>query len=293
MKKGVAKVSDSMTKTAEVTRKLTFTQGSSSPRREPRTIMGATGMDIGELQQKISDAERELGAVRSQLDKTKQQAKTAEIQAQESGRTNRKLLTEIQTLTDMSNRKDRQAENAKATAFFFESQLKKYMEEIEHARAGMTHLKTIEDEMDTAKREAFQAQKKVDEEYKLMRAKINTLQKKYQEDIIGLKDAIQLAHEQLVLETENSISLHEEAEKRLNDLVKDRQVVDVEQMQASIQTTHSQVFEDVEKEVESLKVQLEVSMESSESNEQVMTSIKGEMDRIMRRLRALQETDKH
>ncbi|KAG2183844.1 hypothetical protein INT44_008855 [Umbelopsis vinacea] len=266
---------------------------SPSPRREPRTIMGATGMDIGELQQKISDAEKELGTIRSQLDKTKQQAKTAEIQAQESGRTNRKLLTEIQTLTDMSNRKDRQAENAKATAFFFESQLKKYMEEIEHARAGMTHLKEIEDEMDTAKRESFQAQKKVDEEYKHMRAKINTLQKKYQEDIIGLKDAIQLAHEQLVLETENSINLHEEAEKRLNDLVKDRKVVDVEQMQASLQTTHSQVFEDVEKEVESLKVQLEVSMESSESSEQVMTSIKGEMDRIMRRLRALQDVEKH
>ncbi|KAH8550377.1 hypothetical protein BGW37DRAFT_82820 [Umbelopsis sp. PMI_123] len=255
--------------------------------------MGATGMDIGELQQKISDAEKELNAVRSQLEKTKQQAKTAEIQSQESGRTNRKLLTEIQTLTDMSNRKDRQAENAKATAFFFESQLKKYMEEIEHARAGMTHLKEIEDEMDTAKRQAFQAQKKVDEEYKNMRAKINTLQKKYQEDIIGLKGAIQLAHEQLVLETENSISLHEDSEKRLNDLIKDRKAIDVEQMQANLQSTHTQVFEDVQKEVKSLKIQLDESIESSDSSERVMDSIKGEMDRIMRRLRALQDIDKY
>lgn len=249
-------------------------------------------MDIGELQQKISDAEKELSTIRTQLEKTKQQAKTAELQSQESGRTNRKLITEIQTLTDMSNRKDRQAENAKATAFFFESQLKKYMEEIEHARAGMTHLKEMEDEMDTAKRQAFQAQKKVDEEYKQMRANINSLQKKYQEDIVGLKDAIQIAHEQLVLETENTISLHEVAERRLNDLVNDRKAIDVEQLQANFQSEHSKLFVDVVKEVEGLKVQLNESMESSETSERVMSSIKGEMDRIMRRLRALQDVDK-
>jgi chromosome segregation ATPase len=255
--------------------------------------MGATGMDIGELQQKISDAEKELSTVRAQLEKTKQQAKTAELQSQESGRTNRKLLTEIQTLTDMSNRKDRQAENAKATAFFFESQLKKYMEEIDHARAGMSHLKEMEDEMDTAKRQAFQAQKKVDEEYKSMRAKINSLQKKYQEDVVALKDAIHLAHEQLVLETENAVSLHEEAERRLNDLISERKAIDVEQMQVNFQMQHSKLFVDVEKEVESLKVQLNESMQSSESSERVMSSIKGEMDIIMRRLRALQDVDKY
>ncbi|CAM0137706.1 hypothetical protein VKS41_000914 [Umbelopsis sp. WA50703] len=266
---------------------------SPSPRREPRLTMGSTGMDIGELQQKISDAEQELNIIRSQLDKTKQQAKTAELQSQESGRTNRKLLTEIQTLTDMSNRKDRQAENAKATAFFFEGQLKKYREEIEHARAGMTHLKEMEDEMDTAKREAYQAQKKVDEEYKQMRAKINRLQQKYQEDIAGLKGSIQLAHEQLVLETENAISLHEQAERRLNELLKQRKAVDVEEMNAKLHSEHADLFTDVEKEVESLQIQINESTQSSETNEQTMTYIKGEMDRIMRRLRALPDNDKY
>ena len=193
----------------------------------------------------------------------------------------------------MSNRKDRQAENAKATAFFFESQLKKYMEEIDHARAGMSHLKEMEDEMDTAKRQAFHAQKKVDEEYKHMRAKINLLQQKYQEDIVGLKDAIQLAHEQLVLETENSIILHEEAERRLTDLLKERKTIDIEQMHNHMQLQHSQLFVDVEKEVESLKMQLNESVQSSETSEKTMVSIKGEMDRIMRRLRAFQDVDKY
>ncbi|CAO3600645.1 unnamed protein product [Absidia cylindrospora] len=245
-----------------------------------------TGNDIGELQQKISKAEKELVQLRLELDQTRQQGKQSELHALESGRTNRKLKTEIQTLTDMSNRKDRQAENAKATAFFFEGQVKKYTDEIESARQGMGHLKVLDDELRAAKEEQERLEQQAQSEYNQVRQQIQQKQTKYRTEKDELNEMIATAYRDLVTCSEKALKLQHQVEGRLafpssqdlELLEQDYKIKQQEQMDMVLS-----VFEQVNQ----LKDTLQQSEKTTQFHEETMAKVQQEMDKIMRRLRTI------
>ncbi|KAI8137799.1 hypothetical protein BJV82DRAFT_674425 [Fennellomyces sp. T-0311] len=252
-----------------------------------------TGSDIGELQQKISKAERELAQLRLELDQTRQQGKAAELHAQESGRTNRKLKTEIQTLTDMSNRKDRQAENAKATAFFFEGQVKKYTDEIETAQRGMGHLKELDDQLREAKQQQQKLESDAQEEHAEVRGEIRRIQEKYRAEKSELQEVISKAYEELAATSSRALDIQKEAEDRIKDAIgpMDVQIKQLEQEHLEMENRQAETIREVQKEVEQLRQKLDTSEASTRSHEEIMTIVRNEMDRIMRRLRAIDQAE--
>ncbi|KAI9491995.1 hypothetical protein BDB00DRAFT_830687 [Zychaea mexicana] len=252
-----------------------------------------TGSDIGELQQKISKAERELTQLRVELQQTQQQAKAAELHAQESGRTNRKLKTEIQTLTDMSNRKDRQAENAKATAFFFEGQVKKYTDEIETAQRGMGHLKELDDQLREAKEQQQKLETNAQEEHGEVRGEIRRIQEKYRAEKSELQDVISKAYEELAATSSRALQIQKEAEERIKDAIgpMDVQIKELEQEHLEMEQRQADTIREVQQEVEQLRQKLDNSEASTRSHEEIMTIVRNEMDRIMRRLRAIDQAE--
>jgi chromosome segregation ATPase len=259
--------------------------------RATQRTPGVVTSDIEELQQKISETQKELVAVKAELDATRQQAKTLEGQTQESGRTNRKLRNEVQTLTDMSQRKERQAENSKATAFFFEGQLRKYVEEIDNAKNGLEHLKALEDDMLKAKKQATESQQKTDAEYRTIREEITKLQQQHLQDIQSLKETIQAIESSLSKATSDTLDKHHESEARLNKLLASRQneLKNIEEEYATLQGKQEQVVNMVEDEVKALLDRLKQSEATTEGYEATMTTVKTEMDRIMLRLRTLKD----
>ncbi|KAJ8661514.1 hypothetical protein O0I10_002780 [Lichtheimia ornata] len=252
-----------------------------------------TGSDIGELQQKISKAERELTQMRLELEQTRQQAKAAELHAQESGRTNRKLKTEIQTLTDMSNRKDRQAENAKATAFFFEGQVKKYTDEIETAQRGMGHLKELDDQLREAKRQQQQLETDAQEEHDQVRGDIQKIQEKYRAEKSELEAVIAQAYEDLAKTSARALQIQQEAEDRIQKVVgpMDQEIKKLEEEHLEMEKRQSEMIRGVQQEIEQLRSKLDASEASTRSHEEIMTMVQKEMDRIMRRLRSIDQAE--
>ncbi|KAL0074019.1 hypothetical protein J3Q64DRAFT_1616725, partial [Phycomyces blakesleeanus] len=253
----------------------------------------STGTDIGELQQKISKAERELGQLRLELDQTRQQAKAAELHAQESGRTNRKLKTEIQTLTDMSNRKDRQAENAKATAFFFEGQVKKYTDEIETARQGMGHLKELDDELQKAKQEQEALERCAQEEYGQVREQIRQTQEKYKNEKEELRQVVLKAYEDLAETSGRALKIQEEVQARIKAELPKQGVEELAGEHEAMERRQMVTIKAVQAEVAVLQKALEQSDQTTASYEQVMLTVKAEMDRIMRRLRVIDQANEN
>jgi chromosome segregation ATPase len=250
----------------------------------------ATGADISELQHKISQAEKELGQLKLELDQTKKQAKQAEVYALESGRTNRKLKTEIQTLTDMSNRKDRQAENSKATAFFFEGQVKKYMDEIETAKQGMGHLKELDDELNQAKAEQAELQQAAKEEAVRVKNTLREIHEKHKEEKERLKAEIEKASGELERVSSRALQLQKEMQQKMEDELK--QSFDVQALEREQRVMEQKQLEAVKAvclEVEQLRKKIEHSEASALSHEENMVVVKEEMDRIMRRLRAIDQ----
>ncbi|KAI7863455.1 uncharacterized protein EV154DRAFT_546592 [Mucor mucedo] len=249
-----------------------------------------TGADIGELQQKISQAERELSQLKLELDQTKQQAKQAEVYAQESGRTNRKLKTEIQTLTDMSNRKDRQAENSKATAFFFEGQVKKYMDEIETARQGMGHLKELDDQLNQAKAEQAELEKSSKEESIAVKATIKTMQETHKANKENIKLEIEKAYTELEKASAQALQLQQEVQQKMEaELHPGTDIQTLEREHRALEQKQMEAVKKVYQEVDQLRNKLEQSEASTLSHEESMVVVKEEMDRIMRRLRAIDQ----
>ncbi|SAM04137.1 hypothetical protein [Absidia glauca] len=245
-----------------------------------------TGSDIGDLQQKISKAEKELLQLRLDLDQTRQQGKQAELHALESGRTNRKLKTEIQTLTDMSNRKDRQAENAKATAFFFEGQVKKYTDEIESARQGMGHLKVLDDELRAAKEEQERLEQQGQAEYNQVKQQIQQTQAKYKADKEELNQMIARAYQDLVDSSEKALKLQQQVEARLAFPSSQ----DLEQLEKNYKANQKEQMETVASifhQVNQLNDTLQQSEKTTLSHEETMATVRQEMERIMRRLRTI------
>ncbi|GAA5812015.1 hypothetical protein MFLAVUS_005463 [Mucor flavus] len=249
-----------------------------------------TGADIGELQQKISQAERELSQLKLDLDQTKQQAKQAEVYAQESGRTNRKLKTEIQTLTDMSNRKDRQAENSKATAFFFEGQVKKYMDEIETARQGMGHLKELDDQLNQAKAEQAELEKTSKEEAVRVKATIKAMQEAHKSNKEDIKADIDKAYAELETTSAQALQLQQEIQQKMDaELHPGSDIQTLEREHRALEQKQMEAVRKVYEEVDQLRKKLEQSEASTLSHEESMVVVKEEMDRITRRLRAIDQ----
>ena len=249
-----------------------------------------TGADIGELQQKISEAERELGQLKLELDQTKQQAKQAELYAQESGRTNRKLKTEIQTLTDMSNRKDRQAENSKATAFFFEGQVKKYMDEIETARQGMGHLKELDDQLNEAKAEQAELDRISKEEAVRVKSTIKAMQETHKVNKDNLKAEIDKAYADLEKANAYALQLQRETQEKMEaELHLGSDIATLEKEHRALEQKQMEEVKKIYAEVDQLRAKLEKSEASTLSHEESMVVVKEEMDRIMRKLRAIDQ----
>ncbi|KAG2230259.1 hypothetical protein BDF21DRAFT_428598 [Thamnidium elegans] len=249
-----------------------------------------TGADIGELQQKISQAERELSQLKLELDQTKQQAKQAEVYAQESGRTNRKLKTEIQTLTDMSNRKDRQAENSKATAFFFEGQVKKYMDEIETARQGMGHLKELDDQLNQAKAEQAELEKSSKEEAVRVKTTIKAMQEAHKSNKEDIKADIDKAYAELEKTSAQALQLQQEIQQKMDaELHPGSDIQTLEREHRALEQKQMEAVRKVYEEVDQLRKKLEQSEASTLSHEESMVVVKEEMDRITRRLRAIDQ----
>ncbi|KAG1458631.1 hypothetical protein G6F56_006352 [Rhizopus delemar] len=249
-----------------------------------------TGADIGELQQKISQAEQELAQLRSELDQTKSHAKQAEVSAQESGKTNRKLKTEIQTLTDMSNRKDRQAENSKATAFFFEGQVKKYMDEIETARQGMGHLKELDDQLNQAKSEQAELEKTSKEEVVRVKSVIKSMQDAHKADKEAIKQEIEKAYADLEKTSAQTTHLQKEIQQKMeSELQSGTDIQALEKEHKFLEQKQAEAIKQVYDEVEQLRKRLEQSEAYTVSHEERMLVAKEEMDRIMRRLRAIDQ----
>ncbi|KAI8373253.1 hypothetical protein BD560DRAFT_423165 [Blakeslea trispora] len=251
-----------------------------------------TGADIGEIQRKISLAEKELSQLKLELDQTKQQAKQAEVYAQESGRTNRKLKTEIQTLTDMSNRKDRQAENSKATAFFFEGQVKKYMDEIATAKQGMGHLKELDDELVKAKEEQAELEKQSKEEAMRVKAAVKALQDEHKENKDKIKAEIDAAYAELEKASSQAVQLQQEIRKNMEaELQEGSDLQTLEKEHRALEQKQLEAIKLVYDEVNQLRMSLEQSESSTLSQEHNMLTVKQEMDQIMRRLRAIDHNE--
>ncbi|KAI9282601.1 hypothetical protein BY458DRAFT_496738 [Sporodiniella umbellata] len=249
-----------------------------------------TGADIGELQQKISQAEQELSSLKSELEQTRALAKQSEVSAQESGKTNRKLKTEIQTLTDMSNRKDRQAENSKATAFFFEGQVKKYMDEIENARQGMGHLKELDDQLNQAKKEQTELEKSSKEEVKRVRGVIKSLQESHQREKEAIKQDIEAAYAELEKTSAHTSQLQKEIQQKMeSELQSGTDLSTLEKEHRLMTQKQTEAVRIVQEEIENLKKKLEQSEAYTISHEDRMLAAKEEMDRIVRRLRAIDQ----
>lgn len=249
-----------------------------------------TGADIGELQQKISQAEKELSQLKLELDQTKQQAKQAEVYAQESGRTNRKLKTEIQTLTDMSNRKDRQAENSKATAFFFEGQVKKYMDEIKTAKQGMGHLKELDDQLTQAKAEQAQLEKTFKEEALRVKATMKAVQDAHRENKGNMKAQIDEAYAELEKASAQALQLQQEVQQKMEaELQPGSDLQTLEKEHRALEQKQIEAVKQVYEEVNLLRKKLETSEASTLSHEESMLVVKEEMNRIMGRLRAIDQ----
>lgn len=228
--------------------------------------------------------------LRLELDQTRQQAKAAELHAQESGRTNRKLQTEIQTLTDMSNRKDRQAENAKATAFFFEGQVKKYTDEIETAQRGMGHLKELDDQLREAKQQQAQLEQGARQD---VRQDIERIQAKYRAEKSALQAVIAKAYQELVASSERALEIQKGAEDRIKAALApiDAQVKQLEQEHQELERQQVETIRQVQSQVEELRRKLDASEASTRSHEEIMATVQSEIDRIMRRLRAIDQAE--
>ncbi|KAI9312940.1 hypothetical protein BX666DRAFT_789208 [Dichotomocladium elegans] len=252
-----------------------------------------TGSDIGELQQKISKAERELAQLRLELDQTRQQAKAAELHAQESGRTNRKLKTEIQTLTDMSNRKDRQAENAKATAFFFEGQVKKYTDEIETAQRGMGHLKELDDQLREARNQQQLLESDSSRGHTEVRGDIRRLQEKYRAEKSELEAVIAKAYQDLAATSSKALLLQQQAEERIKQAVgpMDLEIKKLEEEHLEMERRQNEMIMSIQQEIQQLKAKLDAYEQSTRSHEEIMVMVQKEMDRIMRRLRSIDQAE--
>lgn len=225
-----------------------------------------------------------------ELDQTKQQAKQAEVYAQESGRTNRKLKTEIQTLTDMSNRKDRQAENSKATAFFFEGQVKKYMDEIQTARQGMGHLKELDDQLNQAKAEQAELEKTSKEEAIRVKATIKDMQEAHKVNKDTMKAEIDKAYAELEKASAEALHLQQEIQQKMeSELSPANDIQTLEREHRALEQKQMESVKKVYEEVDQLRKKLEQSEASTLSHEESMVVVKEEMDRIMRRLRAIDQ----
>ncbi|CAO3581941.1 unnamed protein product [Absidia cylindrospora] len=186
----------------------------------------------------------------------------------------------------MSNRKDRQSENAKATAFFFEGQVKKYTDEIESAKQGMGHLKVLDDELRAAKEEQERLEQQAHAEYDQVKQQIQQTQAKYSANKEELNQMIATAYQDLVTTSEKALLLQQQVEARLalpscqdvdqleNDYRKNQQ----EQMDRII-SVHRQTAQ--------LKDTLQESEKTTESHEETLATVQQEMDRIMRRLRTI------
>lgn len=231
-----------------------------------------------------------MSQLKLELDQTKQQAKQAEVYAQESGRTNRKLKTEIQTLTDMSNRKDRQAENSKATAFFFEGQVKKYMDEIETARQGMGHLKELDDQLNQAKAEQADLEKSSKEESIAVKATIKSMQEKHKANKESIKLEIDSAYIELEKASAQALQLQQEIQQKMEaELHPGTDIQTLEREHRVLEQKQMEAVKKVYQEVDQLRNKLEQSEASTLSHEESMVVVKEEMDRIMRRLRAIDQ----
>lgn len=231
-----------------------------------------------------------MSQLKLDLDQTKQQAKQAEVYAQESGRTNRKLKTEIQTLTDMSNRKDRQAENSKATAFFFEGQVKKYMDEIETARQGMGHLKELDDQLNQAKAEQAELEKTSKEEAVRVKATIKAMQEAHKSNKEDIKADIDKAYAELETTSAQALQLQQEIQQKMDaELHPGSDIQTLEREHRALEQKQMEAVRKVYEEVDQLRKKLEQSEASTLSHEESMVVVKEEMDRITRRLRAIDQ----
>jgi chromosome segregation ATPase len=235
-------------------------------------------------------AERELSQLKTELDLTRQQAKQAEMHAVESGRTNRKLKTEIQTLTDMSNRKDRQAENSKATAFFFEGQVKKYMDEIETAKSGMGHLKELDDQLNAAKSEQADLEKASKEEAIKVKSTLKAMQETHKENKERIQNDIEKAYDELDKAAAETLQIQQEIQQRMEkELQPTADIQALEREHRLLEQKQMEAVKRVYEEVDQLRRRLEQSEQSTLSHEESMAVAKEEMDRIMCKLRAIDQ----
>ncbi|KAI8384898.1 uncharacterized protein BYT42DRAFT_563994 [Radiomyces spectabilis] len=192
----------------------------------------------------------------------------------------------------MSNRKDRQAENAKATAFFFEGQVKKYTDEIETARQGMGHLKELDDELRAAKEQQEVIERTAQEEYNQVREEIRTLHEQYRAEKEHLRTVILDAYQELADASTRALTLHQEVQSRLDkDAANKQDIRQLEEAHAAMEKQQLDTIRSVQEQVIQLKKTLDASEESTTSHEGIMTMVKGEMDRIMRRLRAIDQAE--
>jgi chromosome segregation ATPase len=224
------------------------------------------------------------------LEQTKQQSKQAEMYAQESGRTNRKLKTEIQTLTDMSNRKDRQAENSKATAFFFEGQVKKYMDEIRTAKNGMGHLKELDDQLNSAKNEQAELEKMSKEEALKVKTTLKEMQDAHKAKKQEIQQQIDEKQKELEKASLSALQMQQEIQKKMEqELQTNADIQQLEKEHRALEQKQMEAIKEVYEQVQQLTHKLDQSEQSTLSQEASMAVAKEEMDRIMRRLRAIDQ----
>lgn len=190
----------------------------------------------------------------------------------------------------MSNRKDRQAENSKATAFFFEGQVKKYMDEIETARQGMGHLKELDDQLNQAKAEQAELEKSSKEESIAVKATIKTMQETHKANKENIKLEIEKAYTELEKASAQALQLQQEIQHKMEaELHPGTDIQTLEREHRALEQKQMEAVKKVYQEVDQLRNKLEQSEASTLSHEESMVVVKEEMDRIMRRLRAIDQ----
>lgn len=189
----------------------------------------------------------------------------------------------------MSNRKDRQAENSKATAFFFEGQVKKYMDEIETARQGMGHLKELDDQLNQAKAEQAELEKTSKEEAIRVKATIKSMQEEHKERKEALKAEIDKAYAELEKTSAQALQLQQEIQQKMESEMPGFDIHTLEREHRALEQKQMEAVKQVYEEVDQLRKKLEQSEASTLSHEESMVVVKEEMDRIMRRLRAIDQ----
>ena len=175
--------------------------------------------------------------------------------------------------------------------FFFENQLRKYTEEIESVMKGMGNLKKLDDERKAAIEKQQQLELDAQNEYAKVRQDIDATKASYREEKDKLIKEVSIAYEELQQMINRVQTAQQQLQSRIEDEMSEAAVEHVELEYKKIENEQRATGARLVDTLTEQKARLNQSEIQMLSHEQVMDEVKNEMDRIMRRLRAIDQAE--